>query len=84
MVFLLRHLSDKGYANRILTSVDCNWEWKKGKVVFEASEKHPETAKRTYAYMITDAVPAMLKAGFSAKEIQTFLVDHPRRFFSGE
>lgn len=84
MVFLLRHLCDKGCANRILTSVDCNWEWKNGKVVFEASDKHPEAAKRTYAYMITDAVPALLKAGFSAKEIQTFLVDNPRRFFSGE
>ena len=83
MVFLLRHLCDKGHANRILTSVDCNWEWKEGKVVF-ASDRHPESGKKTYAYMMTDAVPALLKAGFSAKEIQTFLVDNPRRFFGGE
>jgi len=83
LVFLIRYLCDKGHANRVFTAVDCNWEWKKGQIVFEASEKHPETAKRTYAWMITDAVPEMLKAGFSAKEVQTFLVDNPRRFFRG-
>lgn len=81
LVYIIRNLCDKGYANRVLTSMDCNWEWKKGKRVFEASEKHPETARRTFAYMITDAVPAMLKAGFSAQEVRTFLVDNPRRFF---
>ncbi|MBZ5561969.1 MAG: hypothetical protein LAP13_06060 [Acidobacteriia bacterium] len=34
--------------------------------------------------MITDTVPALLKSGFSQKEIRTFLVDNPRRFFCGE
>jgi predicted metal-dependent phosphotriesterase family hydrolase len=83
LVYLLRHLCDQGCSNRILISIDCNWEWKKGRIVFEAEEAHPETAKRTYAYMMTDAVPALLKAGFSAKEIEIFLVDNPRRFFGG-
>lgn len=83
LVYLIRYLCDKGHANRVLTSVDCSWEWKNGKQVFEASEKHPETARRTYAYMITEAVPELLKAGFSAAEVRTFLVENPRRFFSG-
>jgi phosphotriesterase-related protein len=82
LVYLIRYLCDKGYSNRVLISIDCNWEWKNGRIVFEAAEAHPETAKRTYSYMITDAVPALLEAGFSAKEIHIFLVDNPRRFFS--
>jgi len=32
--------------------------------------------------MITDLVPALLKAGFSAKEIETFLISNPRHYFS--
>ena len=82
LVYLIRFLCDKGHANRVLTSVDCNWEWKNGKQVFEASEKHPETARRTYGYMITEVVPELLKAGFSAAEVRTFLVENPRRFFA--
>ena len=69
--------------NRVLTSVACNWEWKNGEQAFEASEKHPEAARRTYACMITEAIPELLKAGFSAAEVRTFLVENPRRFFCG-
>jgi predicted metal-dependent phosphotriesterase family hydrolase len=30
---------------------------------------------------MTDAAPKLLRSGFSKKEIDTFLVDNPRRFF---
>jgi len=83
LVYLIRYLCDNGCSNRVLISIDCNWEWKGGRIVFEAEEAHPETAKRTYAYMMTDAVPALRKAGFSDKEIHVFLVENPRRFFGG-
>lgn len=83
LVYLIRYLCDKGFSNRVLISIDCNWEWKNGRIVFEAEEAHPETAKRTYSYMMTDAMPALRKAGFSAGEIEVFLVANPRRFFCG-
>lgn len=82
MIYLIRHFCDKGHSNRILISEDCNWEWKNGKQVFEAQEEHPEAAERTYAYMLTHEVPRMLKSGFTRAEIQTFLVDNPRRYFT--
>jgi len=87
LVSFLRSLCDAGYANRIFPSIDCNWHWADGKKVFEGAEApyfDPNAAKRTYAYMITDAVPALLKSGFSKKEIDTFLIDNPRRFFCGQ
>ena len=52
-----------------------------GSIEFEAERDHPEAARRAFAYMLTDAEPALLGAGFSEAQIQTFLVDNPRRFF---
>jgi predicted metal-dependent phosphotriesterase family hydrolase len=52
--------------------------------VFEGAEPpylDPDASKRTYAYMVTDAVPKLLKSGFSQQEIEVFLVENPRRFF---
>jgi predicted metal-dependent phosphotriesterase family hydrolase len=52
--------------------------------VFEGAEaptRDPNASNRTYAYMMTDAVPRLLQSGFSKKQIDTFLVDNPRRFF---
>ena len=84
LVFLLRSLCDAGCANRIFISIDCNWHWENRKKMFEGADApyfDPNAAKRTVAYMMTDAVPTLLKAGFSKKEIDMFLVDNPRRFF---
>lgn len=85
LVFLLRYLCDAGYANHVIISIDSNWHWGNGKKVFEGSDApffDPNAASRTFAYMITDAVPMLLKSGFSMKEINTFLVDNPRNFFT--
>jgi phosphotriesterase-related protein len=82
LVYLLRHLCDAGYRQRVLMSVDSNWTWNAaGRVEFEAERDHPETARRTFAYMMTDAVPALLQAGFTEQDIRAFLVENPRTFF---
>ena len=56
--------------------------WNNGKLMLNVEEKHPQSRNKTYAYAITDAVPAMLKAGISAKEIHSFLVKNPAGYFS--
>jgi phosphotriesterase-related protein len=84
LVSFLRSFCDAGLANRIFISIDSNWHWEKRKKIFEgagAPNFDPNAANRTFAYMITDAVPSLLKSGFSTKEINTFLVDNPRNFF---
>ncbi len=82
LVYLIRLLCDNGFRNKVLTSSDCYWHWNNGKMIVNVDDVHPETRQKTYAYMITDAVPDLLKAGFSAKDIQAFLVDNPARFFA--
>ncbi|MGH7958732.1 MAG: hypothetical protein ACREH8_17235 [Opitutaceae bacterium] len=83
LVFMLRQLCDRGHADRVLISVDFAWEWLAGKPITQHAARYPEIQPRTCTYMMTDIVPALLKAGFSAQNIRTFLVDNPRRFFSG-
>ena len=84
MVYLMRFFCDKGYANRIFISMDTNWQWKDGKQVFEEEDgKDPIGAgKRTYAYLLTNGVQEMKKAGFTQKEIDTFLINNPGNFFT--
>ena len=82
----LRFFCDAGFADRLFISIDCNWHWENGVKLFEGAEapnRDPNASKRTYAYMMTAAVPRLLDSGFSKKEIDTFLVENPRRFFSG-
>jgi phosphotriesterase-related protein len=87
LVFLWRAIIQAGYLNRMFFSMDCNWRWQNGKKIFEGADQpnaDPDAGRRTYAYMMTDAVPKLLQSGFSKEEIHTLLVDNPRRFFCGE
>lgn len=86
LAYFLRFFCDAGHANRIFISIDCNWHWENGVKIFEGGEaptRDPNASKRTYSYMMTFAVPKLLASGFTKKEIDTFLVDNPRRFFGG-
>ena len=81
--YLMQHLCDAGLQDKVLISIDCNWTWNKdSKIEFEEEANHPEAAERTYAFMMTDTVPELLKAGFTDKDIQAFLIDNPRKFFA--
>ena len=83
MIYLFKHLCDAGLQEKVLMSMDVNWTWNEdGNIEFEAEAQHPDARRRTYAYMITDSVPALKQAGFTDQDIHTFLVDNPRKFFS--
>ncbi len=82
----LRAFCDAGFGNKMFISIDSNWHWENGKKIFEGAGPpnfDPNAERRTFAYMMTDAVPLLLKSGFSKAEIHTFLVDNPRNYFSG-
>jgi len=82
LVFLLRYLIEQGRRDCILTSVDANWRWNgQGQVEWEAERSHPEAARRTFAYMLTEVVPQLRVSGFTEEDVRAFLVDNPRQFF---
>lgn len=87
LIFLWRSIIGAGFIKRMFFSMDCNWRWENGKKIFEGADRpdaDPDAGRRTYAYMMTDAVPKLLKSGFTQAEIETILVDNPRRFFCAE
>ncbi|NLE44926.1 MAG: hypothetical protein GX620_09420 [Chloroflexi bacterium] len=82
LTYLLHYLCDAGYQDKVLISIDCNWTWNAaGDIEFEAEAQHPETARRTFAYVMTDVVPALLSAGFTQEDVDAFLIANPRKFF---
>lgn len=85
LVSFLRSICDAGFTNKVIISIDSNWHWENGKKIFEGAGEpnfDSNAANRTFTYMITDAVPMLLKAGFSMKEVNTFLIANPRSYFS--
>jgi phosphotriesterase-related protein len=86
LVSFLRSLCDAGFTNKVIISIDSNWHWENREKIFEGAGPpnfDANAANRTFAYMITDAVPMLLKSGFNIKDINTFLVDNPCNYFSG-
>jgi phosphotriesterase-related protein len=82
MLSLVNTLGQTGHGDRILYSIDANWEFDEdGRPWHEAERKHPETGKRTYAYAITHATPMLMSAGVSLQRINRYLVENPRRLF---
>jgi phosphotriesterase-related protein len=85
LVAFLRAFCDAGLAGKVIISIDSNWHWEDGKKVFEGGGPpnfDPNADHRNFSYMITDAVPALLKSGFSMQEINTFLIENPRNYFT--
>jgi phosphotriesterase-related protein len=86
LIYFLRFYCDAGFANRLFISMDSNWHWENGAKIFEGGEppaSDPNASRRTFSYLMTNVVPDLLKSGFSQKEIDTFMIDNPRRYFCG-
>ncbi len=82
MSYLLRELAYRGYTDRILISIDQNFEVDgDGTVYPEASRSHPHVRCRNYAYVADTVVPYLLDIGFSKDEIDTIFIRNPRRIF---
>lgn len=82
-IHLMKQLCDAGFQDQVLISIDVTWTWNQAGVIeHEGAAEHPEAARRTFAYMAADTVPALLASGFSEDDIDGFLERNPRRFFS--
>ncbi len=83
LLHLLHSLVDAGFRNRVLISIDANWSWNAtGEIESEAMRQHPSAAERDYAYMFTRVLPALRAAGFGDEDLDAFLLDNPRRYFT--
>jgi phosphotriesterase-related protein len=72
-------LCDQGYAGSMVLSHDaaCHIDWFR-------PEQIPRFAPDwNFEHMFDDVIPALRELGVSTKQIETMLVDNPRRYFSG-
>jgi phosphotriesterase-related protein len=74
----VKALIDRGWVNRLMLGHDY------APAPVRAGAKMPEPSGPTrYLFVSTVAVPALKEAGVSDEDIQTMLVDVPRRFLTG-
>ncbi len=68
----------RGYGDRIMLSHDCIFVWlgRPGKFPPQYAEWYPD-------FLFKKLLPKMKAAGVTDKQIQSILVDNPRRFFGG-
>jgi phosphotriesterase-related protein len=77
-VSVVAELCRRGYADRLLLSHDasCYLDWIPGEVPPSGMDHW------TYLHISNDVLPALREAGVSEAQIDTMLVDNPRRFLT--
>ena len=63
----------RGFANRLLLSMDCYWTYINGKRRFWHDETAPYVRDRTYPYLMTHALPWLKEIGISDDDIDCML-----------
>jgi len=72
-------MCERGYADRMVLSHDaaCHIDWFPAEVI-------PRFAPAwNFGHLFNDVLPALRERGVTESQIQTMLVDNPRRYFSG-
>lgn len=73
----------KGAASRVVVSHDSVWCWR-GEPLPNTEAFAEMMAEWTPSHFFTGIVPQLLAGGATEAEIETLLVDNPRRFFEGD
>jgi phosphotriesterase-related protein len=73
-------LCRQGYAAKMVLSQDaaCYNDW------FDKRELAARAPKWSYVHILNDVIPALKAQGVADAQIQTMLVENPRRFFEGK
>lgn len=78
---IIQTLIQKGFADYQVISIDCTWSYEGGRRKILWEEINPEGYRRTYSYLLNDAVPWLRQNGISEEYILKMLRDTPRRMF---
>jgi len=76
-------LLKKGAASRVVVSHDSVWCWR-GQPIPNTEAFAEMLAVWTPSHFFTGIVPKLVAGGATTEQIETMLVDNPRRYFAGE
>lgn len=79
VVDLICNLKESGYIKQLLISADSNWRWKNGQIRLRGAQW--DGLPRTYEYVFTQIIPVLKSVGFTGLDINTMLVDNPKKLF---
>lgn len=80
---VMANLIHKGYGNRLMISHDFIINWL-GRPLNIPEQALPLIANWFPNHLFKNIIPALKKSGVTDSQIQTILIDNPRRFFAGE
>jgi phosphotriesterase-related protein len=72
-----------GHARQIVLSHDHVGHWL-GRPLVRTPEQQRGFARRSYTHLFKDVLPKLRAVGVSEAQVQTMMVDNPRRFFGGD
>jgi len=77
-VDVIARLCERGYADRMVLSHDasCYLDW------YPGEEPFPALTNWHYLHISNDVIPALLAAGVTQTQVDTMLIDNPRRFLT--
>lgn len=73
---VIKYFKDNCLLDKILISSDSNWKWKNGVAKFQNG------SICSYDYLFNFVIPALIKNGFTYKDIELMLNDNPKKLFT--
>ena len=73
---------ERGYAHKFLLSMDTYWGYKDGKRQFMYEQHDPSVTRRTYPFLMTDALPWLKSFGIPEEAIGRMLRDNVHKLFA--
>lgn len=80
---IILELARRGYDDRMVATMDVTWSFKDGKLQLLWEDINEDGKDRNYSYLLRKAVPWMKGNGIPERAISKFIVDNPRKIFTG-
>lgn len=80
---IIQAMIQEGFANYQVMSIDCIWSYENGQRKILWEDINPGGCRRTYSYLLSDAVPWLRQNGIPEEYIMKMLQDTPHRLLQG-
>lgn len=82
MARIIRELAARGYADRMVATMDVTWSFEQGKLKVLWEDTNVNGRDRTYSYLLSTAVPWMQANGIGRDVTDRMIIGTPRRIFT--
>ena len=80
---MVKQVVERGYAHKLLLSMDTYWALRDGRRIFAYEDKDPDVVRRVYPYLMTDVLPWLKGIGVSGADIERMINANVQDLFKG-